>query len=290
MMYNLIVTNPDVTHHIADFLTRLFGINRSRVFAADDAEQDSWDWEALSNSLVSCQYSRKQGDLAWSLDIYAVDEVDNQPSEQHLALRLAQELRTVALFPEGQTVPSVRQLATPRGELMHARLEEPEDEDGTDEVSEVEAPVPELPHAAVARFPDIIKAVNLPTPITDSLFPDNDAHRDLRWTHSKLVNWERLTIRMTGNWPPSAWYPASMYADDLRYRDGLDEQIAKLPAEERAAAEEAKRCIDDRYRELTVDDAGAALIRAGEASPQQIAECPWYWRRRPDPLPWEEPA
>ena len=289
-MYNLLVTNRDVPARMAGFLTEVFAVDRDRVFVGDDADRDSWDWDALRNSLVSCEYSRQEGDLAWALDIYAVDEVAGQPTEHELSLRLSTELQTVTLFPEGQTVPSVRQLTTPRGELMHARLEEPDDESAVTRVAEVEAPVPELRQAAVARFPDIIKELQLHNPITDSLFPETEEHRDPQWTHIHLVAWERLTVRMASNWPPSAWYPASMYVGDLRYRDELDDYIAKLPKPQREAAEEARQRIDDRYRELTVDDDGSSLIRAGCASSEEIAQRPWYWRRRPNPIPWDEPG
>lgn len=289
MMYNLLVSDEDLPARLGDFLAAVFEVDRGRVFVGNRAEQTAWDWGALSDSLVNCQYFGVPGDLAWALDIFAREEVPKQPTETELSLRIARELRTVTLFSEGMGPSSVWRLFTADGEHLHARLADLEDDDESEgRIAEVEAFVPELPGAVVARFPDVIKGLRLPTPLADSCFPEKSEHRLLRRTRSDLRAWESLTARMAGGWPPSAWYPASMYRDDLDARDDLGREVAELSAVQRAMVGETLRRIDARYRELTVDDGGAALVRAGEADSEGMGRRPWYWCRRPDPLPWDD--
>lgn len=289
MMYNLFVSGEHVPDEIGGFLARVFDVPDDRVSVTDEAEPDSWDWDYISNCLVTCECRRMRGDLAWSLTLYAVDDkVPSQPSETELSLRLSRELRTVTLFPDGVR-GSLRQLVTQDGTFMLARMDLPEEEDlWDDEVAEVSSPVPELPHAAIARFDDDVRYFDLPSPVTDQYVPEDRGHRYLREMRSVLVTWERLTVRMAEGWPPLGWYDASMYREALERRDEVEALIAGLPEDDRADAVEALRRIDARYRELTVDDAGAALVRSERTLAPDIAARPWYWHRRPAQLPWAD--
>lgn len=288
MMYNVLVSGEHVPGEMGGFLTRLFGVPQSRVSVRDEGDEGSWDWDHIRQSLVTCDYRRMRGDLSWCLTLYAVDdEIPDQPSEKELSLRLSRELRTVTLFPEGMDIPSVFQLVTQDGRFMLARIEETDDADlYDDEVAEVSSPVAELPHAAVARFEDAVASLQLPSPITERYFPEGRGHRRLREAHIDLVMWERLSVRMAEGWPPLGWYDASMYRETLESRDEVEALIAEFPQDDSADAMEALRRIDARYRELTVDDAGAALVGTGQVSADEIAARPWYWRRRPAELPW----
>jgi hypothetical protein len=179
MMYNVLVSGKHVPDEILPFLARVFEVPPDRVSVRDEDDEDSWDWDHISQSLVTCEYRRMRGDLAWCLTLYAVDgDVPEQPSEAELSLRLSREFDTVTLFPEGTEVPSVFRLVTQDGRFMLARIKETDDVDIVDdEVEEVSAPVPELPHAVVARFEDEVMYVPLPNPVTDQYLPDTREHR-----------------------------------------------------------------------------------------------------------------
>ncbi len=246
----------------------------------------------LGKAMVNCQYARMRGDLAWSLTIYTVEpDAPGQPSERDLSHRLSRELSTVTLFPAGVGIPGTRRLVTQDGAFHLARMEESWDEDlSEDEVVEVSVPVPELPHAAVARFEDVVLSLRLPSPIADRYASADRGHRQLREVRGDLVMWERLCVRIEEGWPPLGWYGAPMYRETLGRRDELEALIPELPQEDRADAGEALRQIDARFRELTVEDGGAALVEAGEVSAAEMTTRPWYWHRRPAVPPWDDTA
>ncbi|QBD76849.1 hypothetical protein EPA93_12880 [Ktedonosporobacter rubrisoli] len=88
---------------------------------------------------------------------------------------------------------------------------------------------------------------------------------------------------------PGNCYPAQQYANHLRDRDNLDAAIAKLPQAEQHLFWEAASLIEEQYRTLTIDDAGAALLEAMTyGQPTDISQQAWYWQRRPPILPWKD--
>ncbi|MFC9736641.1 hypothetical protein ACFVKC_01830 [Streptomyces noursei] len=279
MTYNLITTGQELPARLAPLLADVFGISLADVDVSEESDFDSRNWDAE----VTCEYSAVHGDLNWSVSIYATDVVQRRPSEEALALKVAQWFGVTVLFPATQTVPNVWRVATPQGRLTHARVTEPESESEGLTVNAVEELVPEFPRATVTKFREIIKELQLPSEFTDSLLPEGISE-DRREVRSLLVNWERLTVRMATGWPPSAWYPASLYAEDLELRDQVAGAIEQLPEDERQSAREALEQIDQKYRELTVEDGGENLSTAADVP---ITDRAWYWYRRPLNPPWD---
>ncbi|TDC77710.1 hypothetical protein [Streptomyces hainanensis] len=161
MSHDMAVTGHHVPHGLRDVLSDFFRVPPERVFVRCREEQDQWsaeEWDALGSSVVSCPYERLRGDLAWSLPIYHLDE-DRAPSVTDLALRIAREFDTLALFPVAGDPPYLWHLATPRGDLCHAALDEqpcgePESDAPARRIGQVDRPVRELPGAAVLPFLD----------------------------------------------------------------------------------------------------------------------------------------
>ncbi|MFD9339675.1 hypothetical protein ACFWBF_35655 [Streptomyces sp. NPDC060028] len=150
-------------------------------------------------------------------------------------------------------------------------MEQLEGECGGFRVYALEAPLAAFPQAFVEGFPEVVRDFAVPTPVADGLSFDAGE------THSLLREWEKLIQRMGSHWPPSNWYSAEMYREDLEGRAKLDALLAALPGEQRASFGAALAALDARFRDLTVDGgAGAAA-----------APAPWYWRRRPVGCPWE---
>ena len=284
MIYELFATNGDVPGRIGDFLARFLGVPRDRVFVDDEDQQDDWDWDALRTSLACCQYRRLTGNLACGLSIGAHYEQERlDPPERELAEQIARELGTVVLFSEGTEIPSVDNLVTPDGRLLLARFNE-----ALDDVAEVSSPLSELPGAVVAHFEDEVRSRPIAHPVADRFFPQQDDFEPWGTIRSHLAMWERLTARMATGWPPTGWYGASMYASDLESRDQAATLIPRLDQADSTAARNALDLLDATYRNLTVDDAGVALVDAGLVTAGEIAGRPWYWRRRPPALPWED--
>lgn len=283
LVYSVLVTRDDTPARLADALSEIFEVPVDRV---DVSDMDDWgdrNWDAA----VSCQYGRLHGDLRWSLSLYATEAVD-QPSEEDLALRLARLLDCPALFPGKETIPSIYQLATAEGHVTHVEVEEPEDEEGPWRVVAVEEPVGAFPAARVGPFRSLIHELRIAVPTTDA---QDVATSDgpLRGVYYQLVTWERLTVRMATGWPPSHWYPADLYRDDLAVRDELANAVDLLPEPERRVLARTLKQLDDAYRRHTYEDDGSALLRALDEPTESFASRPWYWRRRPDPVPWDAP-
>ncbi|MYT31779.1 MULTISPECIES: hypothetical protein [unclassified Streptomyces] len=282
MTYNLIAPGQEFPARLAPILAEVFGVSLADVDVSEESDFDSRNWDAE----VTCEYSAVRGDLNWSVSIYATDAVQSPPSEEALALKVAQALGVPVLFPGTVAIPNVWRIATPQGGLTHARVTEPESESERLTIDAVEDAIPEFPRATVTKFREIIKELQLPSKVTDSHLPEgiSEGRREVR---SLLVNWERLTVRMATGWPPSAWYPASMYVEDLELRDQTADVIGRLPADERHSATEALEQIDQAYRGLTVEDGGENLAKAADVP---IVDRAWYWYRRPQNPPWDTPS
>ncbi|OEV03421.1 hypothetical protein AN216_11120 [Streptomyces oceani] len=280
-MYNLLTVGAMAD--VGEFLAELFRVAPGDVDVSVDTEYEDRNWDAS----VSCEYAETHGDLHRSLSVYVAESVSEEPSEETVALEMARWLGAPVLFPGAETVPTVWRVATAGGQVTHARVIEPEDESGSTRVTEVEVPVPEFPESVVTGFPDIIKEVQLPTPVVDAWATAQTVEGERRTLRGLLVNWERLTVRMDEGWPPSHWYPSDLYVDDLRLRDQVESRVGQLSEKDRSAVERVLTELDALYRERTVDDGGTALARACEISQNELSGRPWYWRRRPAPLPWE---
>ncbi|WP_274916962.1 hypothetical protein [Streptomyces sp. WZ-12] len=279
MMCTLLTTGNGVLERIAPVLARFFGT------VADDVDVcDAWDLENRNwDASISCEYMALGGELSWSLAI-ATDDTPHL-SEEDLALTVARELGIVVIFASDyKDISWIDRAATPAGEVCYVNTEQEEAEPPRWRVAVSEINIPEFPNAEVRRIPEIIKQLQLPTPITDSCMPKEHPQPEIFYP---LLNWERLTVRMKMDWPPSAWYPASMYVEDLELRDQLDDVIAQLPPADQQPVREAVEQVDQMYRALTHDDGGRNLAEATKAP---ITDRPWYWYRRPLNPPWDNPG
>ncbi|MDI5962772.1 hypothetical protein [Streptantibioticus silvisoli] len=288
MSYDVLVTGHHVPERLGGFLAALFDVSADRVFVGDMSEVDSWDKAAVDRSLVSCTYEPRSAELAWYLSIYA-DPADlpQQPSQAELSRRMSAELDTVTLFPEGTRTPEVFHFVTSGGTQGLVRFAE--DEPG---ICEVSTPVPEFPAAAVAHFEDEVRYIPFPSPVTLRYFPADPGGGSFGDVRDRLTVWERLTVRMARNWPPLGWYGPSLYAADLECRDDITALLPELAEPERDNARTVLAVLDDAYRELTVQDGGAALVASGVIGADLVRGMPWYWQRGPLVLPWDpaEPA
>ena len=283
MMNGILTTGGEILDDLAVFLAAAFGVASGGVDVCDGDDYENRNWDAL----VTCAYRRIKGDLAWSLELTTDPAVTDEPSEESLARGLAGVLGVFVVFPTDYAEnPWIDRLATPDGRVAYANVAEEGDEGERFRVISCEIPTSAFPGAEVTRYPELIRSIQLPTPLTDACVPDGllDPVRD-EWP---LANWERLGVRMDSNWPPSAWYPVEMYREDLELRDATDDVATRIPVTAVAGYLEAREAIDARYRALTVDDGGVTFSRATGMSITDILAKPWYWRRRPAQIPWEE--
>ncbi|MEU7153687.1 hypothetical protein [Streptomyces sp. NPDC045470] len=275
MMCTLLTTGDGVPGRIAPTLADFFGVPVPDVDVCDAWDLENRNWEAS----VTCEYMALDGDLKWSLAITSGDTP--HLSEEQLALAVARSLRVDVIFPSDYPdISWIDRVATPAGEVGYVNTVEEEGELPRWTVAVSEVSVPAFPHAEVRRIPEIIKPLQLPTPLTDACVPDGNMWRDAVWP---LLNWERLTARMGADWPPSGWYPVSMYIEDLELRDQVPGVIAQLPAEMQRPVQAALEQVDQAYHRLTTEDGGAGLAAAAESS---FAGRAWYWHRRPSNPPW----
>ncbi|MFJ3205146.1 hypothetical protein [Streptomyces sp. NPDC086989] len=195
---------------------------------------------------------------------------------------------------------------TPEGLLTRARLEPSDDEPPLYSVTAVEAPVPHLPRAAVTRFAEIVREQRRDTPLAHAFAasvekrrraasdlvrpsPDDDVSSALRSAKSNLVVWERVIREMESGWAPTGWYPAALYRERLEARDELSGIGARLPREVSELLGEVLEELDRRFAAATEADPSGGLRRelTGESAARTPVGGRW-WRRRPDPTPWEQ--
>ncbi|SEF01056.1 hypothetical protein SAMN05428954_5223 [Streptomyces sp. 2112.3] len=277
MMCTLLTTGDRIPDRIAPVLASFFGLPISEVDICDLWDLDSRNWDAS----VTCEYAPLSGDLSWSLAIATSDDT-SQLTEEVLALTVARELGVVVVFSSDYSdISWIDRAATPEGDVCYINTIESEDDPPRWTVAISEIFIPAFPEAEVRPIPEIIKPLRLPTPITDACVPKGHPQREAFYP---LVNWERLTARMAADWPPSSWYPASMYVEDLELRDQLDDVIAQLSPEDQQRVREATAQVDRTYRSLTHEDGGENLARA---TGRPITDRAWYWYRRPPNPPWD---
>ena len=289
MVYDLLLARPCEPAVLMTALASSFTLPVDAVNVAEEDAEDR-DWTAS----VLCTYAKRHGDIAMSLSITAIDEVSDRPSEATLALRLAEQLHTPVLYPADAFPPSAYWLADGQNRPARARLEptselDPRvDDDLAWTIDAVDRPVPALPRLRVAPIPEVIRENRMPTPLRDS-FADQTAMTvgDALWhALSCLGAWEGFIGRMATGWPPDGWYPADYYAEDLGYRDELDELAPALLPELTTRLATALQELDQTYERLTVADGGVALAHALGLSVPDLASRGPLWRRRPERLPW----
>lgn len=283
MMYNLLLLRELSPASLRSELSRIFRVTPRNVDVSDQDEMENRNWDAI----VSCEFSQGSGDIPWRLGIYATEEVEAPPTEEDLAAEIACSLHVSVLFPGTIALPSVWHATRSDGETGFVRIAEPEHEDEVLRVTRAEKILPELPNAPSGMLPEVIKELQIPTPVSDSILRP-DLTGDRRYVYELLVNWERLTVRMSSGWPPSQWYPPEMFADDLRARDELAEMLKRLEASEQDIVRDLLTSLDTAYRESSVEDGGRSLGEAlGAAEANIPLEPAWYWLRRPVDIPWE---
>lgn len=284
-MYGLLTAGEADPEVVARVLAVAFGVPLQAVDVSPESEMENRNWDAT----VTCEYEVFSGDLACQLSVYGAEEVAPQPSEDDLAAMLARELGTPALISWG-TLPWIRKVVTPGGGVTFARVEELEGEGTAFRVYATEAPVAEFPGARVEGFPEVVRDLPAATPLVDGLFPSVDPHSLAGEVRALVWGWEALISRMGAGWPPSRWYGADMYREDLENRDRLGAALTELTADERELVDAAMVELDARFRDLTVDDGGEGLATVLRSDAQEFSSLPWYWRRRPARQPWAHGA
>ncbi|MFG1805201.1 hypothetical protein [Streptomyces sp. NPDC049040] len=294
MTYNLLVTEPLSNRAIAEALAECFRLPLHDVDVADDdTDQNTRNW----NAPVLCGKEGMRGDVRTSLDIYAQDSVQPQPGEPELAAMLARVLGASVLYPAEKFPPSAHWLAAADGTVTRARLLDPDDEEPGYRVDAVEAPVADLPHAQVTRLPEIVYEQRKPTPVSDGFATSLNALGTGRtdqsgspyWTAvTRLGAWEQLVRTMADGWAPAGWYPADLYVQNLTARDGLEVVRQQLPRQEAELLEAAVDPVDRQFIKLTVPDPAwyLELDNRPKLDVPGTDDVGWWWRRRPDPLPW----
>ena len=281
MTYSLLTIDGKVIKAMPQILAEAFDVQPSETDVSPSSELESRNWDAL----VTCEYEAVAGDLAWSLLIHAAREVEQQPSEEELASLLSQRLQTPVFFPWGGGLPWIRRVATPDGGFTLARVTESDDERASLAVEAAESLIPGFPALPVTHFPEVVRALAIPTPVTDAVVPPTPTSEDGK-LRGLLVNWERLSSRMRSGWPPADWYSPAMYQEDLELRDLLTAHVAHLATHEEPKIDDCLSMLDAQYRDLTVEDRGSALANALGYVETYLANRPWYWQRRPNLLPW----
>jgi hypothetical protein len=294
MTYNLLVTKPLSDGAVAAALAECFRVPVHDVDVADEnTDQDARNWDAP----VLCGMEDVPGDVRTSLDIYARDSVQPQPSEPELAAALARVLGASVLYPAVESPPSACWVAAADGTVTRARLLDPEEDDEAGyKVDAVEAPVADLPNAQVTRLPEIVREQRKPTPVRDGLVASLNALGTGRtddigspyWTAATNFGaWEKFVRTMADDWAPAGWYPADLYVQNLSARDDLEalqQQLTDQPAE---LLEAAVDLVDRQFIKLTVPDPVWYLdLRAQGLDIPDPHDAAWWWTRRPDPLPW----
>ncbi|MFB4193192.1 hypothetical protein [Streptomyces carpaticus] len=282
MMYNLLLLRALDPGAVQNELARIFRVSPGDVDVSDQDEMEERNWDAI----VSCEFTQGSGDIPWKLSIYSTDDVGTPPSESALASEIARALNVSVLFPGTLALPSVWNVTRSDGVAGFVRIAEPESDDDVLHVTLTERNLPELPYVASGRIPEVIKELQIPSPVSDALLGHYTSD-DGRKIHELLVNWERLTVRMSSGWPPSGWYPPEMYMEDLRLRDELGERVADMDEGDRALVRGLLERLDSAYRASSVSDDGRSLCEAlGSTASNSPPGRAWYWLRRPAALPW----
>ncbi|WP_274911325.1 hypothetical protein [Streptomyces sp. WZ-12] len=300
MTYNLLTVNQLLPGEIAEALATCFRVPVESVDVADaDGDQDARNWDAA----VLCDYSQLRGDLALSLDIDIQNWVPERPAEADLALALSIKSGSVVLYPAEEKIPSAYWAVTPEPLVTRARLVQSDEEVVHFRVDAVEEPVAGLPNAQVMQLPEILAAQTIPTPATgqfvavvEKLRESHDAEASgqledkpgtlIYEVRTSLFLWERMVRRMESGWRPGGKYPIDLYRKDLALRDELAQLVKIAPPVTREALADSIQKLDDVLARCTVQDEDGLVIGRPSGAHTEQAERGWWWRRRPDPMPW----
>ncbi|MFE3885321.1 hypothetical protein ACFXPQ_20845 [Streptomyces lydicus] len=302
MTYNLFLVDsrgPDV---MAEALAAIFQVPAKEVDVVDaDGGQEDRYWDALA----SCEYSCVQGNVSLSLDIYAQDAVEQQPSEAEFSAALARQLDTPVLYPPQESAISAHWLVTPEGLVTRARLTEADDEEPMFTVTAIEEFVDRLPDVPVKRLPEVVREQKITTPLADSFAESFQSLTDggngadcsavtadvvqvARIAESYLGAWEKLSRRAENGWMPSGWYPLEFYREVLGYRDDIEGYLRQLPENVATLYRRYLDKVDSLYQELTVEDK-EHVIAGDQGEPvTHLTQKAWWWHRRPEPMPWSK--
>ncbi|MFI6699749.1 hypothetical protein ACIBJC_12375 [Streptomyces sp. NPDC050509] len=292
MIYNLLVSDMFPPGVLGGVLAEVLNVDPATVDTADaDGCLEGRDWEAL----VLCDYAIVHGDLAALLEIQLGEQFRKAPATAELAAALSQRLNTILLWHAEEVIPSAYWLVTPDGLVARARVEQADGPDIDYTVSVVEASVPRFPLARVDLLPEIFREEKIATPTTDAFVAVVDPERVARAEDPSnkarewLLLWERLVRRMASDWAPTGRYPLESYVQDLQTRDHLDVRLTTAPAELREPLARAVEVLDAVFLAHTVGDGGDLLGRLA-MSGSAVADCGWWWHRRPVRLPWVRPG
>lgn len=278
MSYLLWLGHAPERERLAQALAEVLSLPREAVDVGDgDDESRNWGASAI------CTVTPLGGDLRLHLDLYVLDEVQLQPSQEIVAALLAARLDTVVAYEAMSTPPSAFWLVGPDGVRTRARIDDDEsDEDlARYRIDAVEQPLAALPDVRVAAIPEVILGHHIPTPLTDQFDDRLEPGASSLHTINQLTLWERLVARIAMGWPPDGWYPADYLRADFEARDGLADgpQAWASPLRSEFAAVVAE--LDRRFAELTEDDGGQALASLTGPVPDR-----WWWHRITNPPPW----
>ncbi|MDX3117980.1 pentapeptide repeat-containing protein [Streptomyces scabiei] len=152
MAHHLMVRDSDAPARLSPILAEAFRVTREQTDVSATSERENRNWDAV----VTCEYEPLQGDLSWSLDIYATGEVQHRPTEDELASFVARRLKTPVFFPWHPGFHWIRRVARPEGGLTLARVWQPEDDSPAYLVDAAESAVPGFPHISVTRFSEAL--------------------------------------------------------------------------------------------------------------------------------------
>jgi hypothetical protein len=300
MNYSFLLVGQPRSDTIATALAECLHVPVAEVDVADvDGDPDARNWDAL----VSCEYSIFHGDVSMALDIYAQDGVSNAPNETELGQSFAARVQTVVLFPPTESEISAHWLASPEGIVSRARVVPSDDSLGYT-VEAVEAPIRQLPRARAMHLPEVVREQRIATPVADAftaafealplsqygttdptaITKIADTARDAR---SYLGAWEKLVQRIASAWQPSGWYPSEFYVENLEYRNQIQGFATDLMPAVASLLADALEQLDQRFNELTVEDT-EGIGEAASQAPVPAEGRAWWWRRRPEPLPWTD--
>ncbi|MEV1025479.1 hypothetical protein [Streptomyces sp. NPDC050264] len=294
MTYNFLTVKPLDNQAVAEGLARCFGLSVQDVDVADEhTDQDLRNWDAP----ILCEKTTVHGDVTTSLDIYAQEGIQPRPSEPDLAAAFARAVQGVVLYPAEEILPSAYWLATDAGMITRTRLLASDDEDPSYTIDAVEVPVARLPQTPVTRLPEIVREQRKPTPVADRFGDllstlgagDGNVPGTPQWQAKDCLGaWEQLVRTMGDDWAPANWYPADLYLERLEARDELETIRRQLTHQAVELLKLAVEPLDARFLELTIQDGTwiNELPRPSKPGGATSQSHDWWWRRRPDPLPW----
>ncbi|MQY27482.1 hypothetical protein [Nocardia aurantia] len=101
---------------------------------------------------------------------------------------------------------------------------------------------------------------------------------------ARLRMWDRLVRDMADHWAACDRYLVHEYLNMLAVRDGIEQNIERMPPRLRGKVENVVGELDGRFREMTEDDGGAELSRYSKKVAAG-ADLSWWWTRKPKVLP-----